>query len=166
METTETWGSIHPECSHELSKEAISIRTEVLEERHRCHGQGMHEHHHEHTPEEMAIMQKKQEQLMRLKPHMAKIQALHDKIDAVLGKVEQNSIGLLLTQKKNIKELKKEYELISTGKLGEILPPAILQAEQAYIANIEEILHCAKLFKRGGQGNVTAEVIRNLERSL
>ena len=97
---------------------------------------------------------------------MAKIQGLHDKIDAVLGRVEQDNIGLLLTQKKNLKELQKEYKLISTGRLGEILPPAILQAEKEYIANIEDILHHAKFYKRGGQGNVTAEVIRNLEKHL
>ena len=125
-----------------------------------------HEHHHEHTPEEMAVLQRKQEQLTLLKPHMAKIQGLHDKIDAVLGRVEQDNIGLLLTQKKNLKELQKEYKLISTGRLGEVLPPAILQAEREYIANIEDILHHAKLYKRGGQGNVTAEVIRNLEKHL
>lgn len=125
-----------------------------------------HEHHHEHTPEEMAVLKRKQEQLTQLKPHMAKIQGLHDKIDAVLGRVEQDNIGLLLTQKKNLKELQKEYKLISTGRLGEILPPAILQAEKEYIANIEDILHHAKFYKRGGQGNVTAEVIRNLEKHL
>ena len=31
MGTSETWGSIHSECSHELSKEAIRIRTEVFD---------------------------------------------------------------------------------------------------------------------------------------
>jgi len=125
-----------------------------------------HEHHHEHKPEEIAALKRKQERLTLLKPHMAKIQGLHDKIDAVLGRVEQDNIGLLLTQKKNLKELQKEYKLISTGRLGQILPPAILQAEREYIANIEDILHHAKLYKRGGQGNVTAEVIRNLEKHL
>ena len=125
-----------------------------------------HEHHHEHTSEEIAALKRKQERLTLLKPHMAKIQGLHDKIDAVLGRVEQDNIGLLLTQKKNLKELQKEYKLISTGRLGQILPPAILQAEREYIANIEDILHHAKLYKRGGQGNVTAEVIRNLEKHL
>ena len=129
-----------------------------------CHGHDAHDH--QHTPEEIAALQKKQAQLILLKPHMAKIQSLHGKIDGVLEKVEQDNIGLLLTQKKNLKELKKEYRLISTGKLGQMLPPAILQAEREYIENIENILRHAKLYKRGGQGNVTAEVVRNLERNL
>ena len=128
-----------------------------------CHEHG---HGHGHTAEEMAALQEKQRQLVILKPHMVKIQALHDKIDAVLSKVEKDNIGLLLTQKKNLKALQREYREINTGQLAQMLPPAVMQVEREYIDNIEDILHHARLFKRGLQGNVTAEVVKNLEQSL
>ena len=56
--------------------------------------------HGGHGAENMPALQKKRRQLLLLKEHMVKVNALHDKIDTVMGKVEKGNIGLLLTQQK------------------------------------------------------------------
>ncbi len=122
--------------------------------------------HGGHKSENMAALQKKQRQLLLLKEHMVKVDVLHDKIDTVMNKVEKGNIGLLLTQQKNVKALEKEYAVLSELAQEGILPPEMLQAEREYIENIKDIMHHARLFKRGLRGNVTAEVLRNLERKV
>lgn len=124
---------------------------------------------HEHGgrgAEDMPALQKKRRQLLLLKEHMAKINTLHDKIDAVMSKVDKENIGLLLTQQKNLKELEKECVILSELMQDDIMPPEMLQAEREYIENVKDIMHHARLFKRGLRGNVTAEVLRNLERKV
>lgn len=114
----------------------------------------------------MPALQKKRRQLLLLKEHMVKINTLHDKIDTVMSKVEKGNIGLLLTQQKNLKELETECAVLSELMQGDILPPEMLQTERGYIENVKDIMHHARLFKRGLRGNVTAEVLRNLERKV
>ena len=124
---------------------------------------------HEHGgrgAEDMPALQKKRRQLLLLKEHMVKVNALHDKIDTVMGKVEKGNIGLLLTQQKNLKELEKECAVLSELMQDDIMPPEMLQVEREYIDNVRDIMHHARLFKRGLRGNVTAEVLRNLERKV
>lgn len=114
----------------------------------------------------MAVLQKKRRQLLLLKEHMVKINALHDKIDTVMSKVEKGNIGLLLTQQKNLRELEKECAVLPELVQDDIMPPEMLQTEQEYIENVRDIMHHARLFKRGLRGNVTEEVLRNLERKI
>ena len=83
-----------------------------------------------------------------------------------MSKVEKDNIGLLLTQQKNLKELEKECAVLSKLMQDDIMPPEMLQAEREYIENVKDIIHHARLFKRGLRGNVTAEVLRNLERRV
>lgn len=125
-----------------------------------CHAHG------EHEAENMPALQKKRRQLLLLKEHMVKVNTLHDKIDTVMSNVEKDNIGLLLTQQKNLKELEKECAVLSELMQDDILPPEMLQAERGYIENVKDIMHHARLFKRGLRGNVTAEVLRNLERKV
>lgn len=125
-----------------------------------CHEHGWH------GAENMPALQKKRRQLLLLKEHMVKVNALHDKIDTVMGKVEKGNIGLLLTQQKNLKELEKECAVLSELMQDDIMPPEMLQVEREYIDNVRDIMHHARLFKRGLRGNVTAEVLRNLERKV
>ena len=119
-----------------------------------------------HRAEDMPALQKKRRQLLLLKEHMSKINTLHDKIDAVMSKVDKKNIGLLLTQQKNLKELEKECAVLSELMQDDTMPREMLQAEREYIENIKDIMHHARLFKRGLRGNVTAEVLRNLERKV
>ena len=125
-----------------------------------CHEHGWH------GAENMPALQKKRRQLLLLKEHMVKVNALHDKIDTVMGKVEKENIGLLLTQQKSLKELEKECAVLSELMQDDIMPPEMLQTEREYIENVKDIMHHARLFKRGLRGNVTAEVLRNLERKV
>lgn len=124
-----------------------------------------HEHGGQGTAD-MAALQKKRRQLLLLKEHMVKVNNLHDKIDTVMSKVEKGNIGLLLTQQKNVKALEKECAVLSELTLDDIMPPEMLQAEREYIENVKDIMHHARLFKRGLRGNVTAEVLRNLEQKV
>ena len=124
-----------------------------------------HEHGGQGTAD-MAALQKKRRQLLLLKEHMVKVNNLHDKIDTVISKVEKGNIGLLLTQQKNVKALEKECAVLSELTLDDIMPPEMLQAEREYIENVKDIMHHARLFKRGLRGNVTAEVLRNLEQKV
>lgn len=119
-----------------------------------------------HEARNMAVLQKKRRQLLLLKEHMVKINALHDKIDTVMSKVEKGNIGLLLTQQKNLRELEKECAVLPELVQDDIMPPEMLRAEQEYIENVRDIMHHARLFKRGLRGNVTEEVLRNLERKI
>ena len=114
----------------------------------------------------MPALQKKRRQLLLLKEHMSKINTLHDKIDAVMSKVDKKNIGLLLTQQKNLKELEKECAVLSELMQDDTMPREMLQAERENIENIKYIMHHARLFKRGLRGNVTAEVLKNLERKV
>ena len=119
-----------------------------------------------HGAENMPALQKKRRQLLLLREHMVKINTLHDKIDMVMSKVEKGNIGLLLTQQKNLKELEKECAVLSELTQDDIMPAEMLQAEQEYIKRVKDSMHHARLFKRGRRGNVTAEVLRNLERKV
>ena len=56
--------------------------------------------------------------------------------------------------------------MLSELTLDDIMPPEMLQAEREYIENVKDIMHHARLFKRGLRGNVTAEVLRNLEQKV
>ena len=119
-----------------------------------------------HGAENMPALQKKRRQLLLLREHMVKINTLHDKIDTVMSEVEKGNIGLLLTQRKNLKELEKECAVLSEFMQDDIMPSEMLQTEREYIENVKDIMHHARLFKRGLRGNATAEVLRNLERKV
>ncbi|MBQ1614042.1 MAG: hypothetical protein II089_05275, partial [Selenomonas sp.] len=73
---------------------------------HHAHGE-MHHEHHAHTPAELAALRRKKDQLSMLQGTMREIQALHDKIDGALARVDRENVGFILTQKKTLKELKK-----------------------------------------------------------
>lgn len=122
--------------------------------------------HGGHRVEDMPALQKKRRKLLLLKERMVKINTLHEKIDAVMSKVDKENIGLLLTQHKNLKELEKECAALSVLMQDDTMPREMLQAEREYIENVKDIMHHARLFKRGLRGNVTAEVLRNLERKV
>ena len=127
-----------------------------------------HEHgheHHTHTPAELAGLRQQQKSLGTLQTNMRKIQALHDKIDAVLAKVDQQNVGYILTQKKTLKELKKLADsALGNGK--EPLFAKLYAVEQDYIRTIDDLMHHAQILKRAGQGSVTPEVLTNMEKSL
>ena len=122
--------------------------------------------HGGHRVEDMPALQKKRRKLLLLKERMVKINTLHEKIDAGMSKVDKENIGLLLTQHKNLKELEKECAALSVLMQDDTMPREMLQAEREYIENVKDIMHHARLFKRGLRGNVTAEVLRNLERKV
>lgn len=125
---------------------------------------GGHEHHHHHAPGDIAALRRQKKVLAGLQQTMSEIQSLHDKIDSVLARVTVENVGLVLTQKKTLRELKT----LAAKKLGgdsELLRP-IYAAEQAYIADIEDIMHHAQLFKRATTGQLTAEVVANISGAL
>lgn len=112
----------------------------------------------------MAALRRQRKELAGLQQTMSEVQALHDKIDSALARVTGENIGLVLTQKKTLKGLKA----LAAKKLGgdsEVLRP-IYAAEQAYIADIEDIMHHAQLFKRATKGQLTAEVVTNISSAL
>lgn len=87
-----------------------------------------HEHgheHHTHTPVELAGLRQQQKSLGTLQANMRKIQALHDKIDAVLAKVDQQNVGYILTQKKTLKELKKLADSALAMEKSHYLPSSM-----------------------------------------
>jgi len=124
-----------------------------------------HDHAHQHTPGELAGLRRKKEQLSMLQDNMREIQQLHDKIDGALARVERENVGFILTQRKTLKELKKLAEKV-LGKGKEPIFATLYAAERDYIENIEDIMHHAQILKRAGQGNVTPEVLSNMEKSL
>ena len=131
-----------------------------------------HHHHHAHetvpqahTPAELAGLRRQQAALSTLQANMRKIQALHDKIDAVLARVEPQNAGYILTQKKTLKELRKLADT-ALGQGKEPLFAKLYAVEQDYIQTIEDLMHHAQILKRAGQGQVTPEVLANMEKSL
>lgn len=137
-----------------------------------------HNHEHGHTQEhihdvhahvsdlaELAALRRKKQQLGSLQDNMRRIQGLHDKIDEALARVERENAGFILTQKKTLKELKKLAGTV-LGNGREPIFATLYAAEKEYIANIEDIMHHAQILKRAGQGNVTPEVLANMEKSL
>lgn len=123
---------------------------------------------HEHaplTPEEMRRLQRQKRALEEMKAGTIRMQALHDKIDAVLAQVTQENIGLLLTQKKTLRQLKKEAAALFSCGFEHPMLQVMEQAEREYIERIEEILHEAQLLGRAKRGNVTPEVLQNLVRA-
>ncbi|SFT90960.1 hypothetical protein SAMN02910356_02661 [Selenomonas sp. GACV-9] len=128
------------------------------------HGDAHHAHH-AHTPAELAALRRKKDQLSMLQGNMREIQALHDKIDGALARVGRENVGFILTQKKTLKELKKLAASVLGGGKEQIFA-TLYAAEKEYIDNIEDIMHHAQILKRAGQGNVTPEVMANMEKSL
>lgn len=124
-----------------------------------------HNHEHTHTPAELSALRRKKQQLGSLQENMRVIQSLHDKIDEALARVERENVGFILTQKKTLKELKKLADNV-LGKGKEPIFATLYAAEKEYIDNIEDIMHHAQILKRAGQGNVTPEVVANMEKSL
>ncbi|MBQ1866800.1 hypothetical protein [Selenomonas sp.] len=137
----------------------------MCEEHCACGHHHDHSHDHHHTPEEIAGLRRKKEQLSMLQDNMREIQQLHDKIDAALARVERENVGFILTQKKTLKELKKLTDKV-LGKGKEPIFATLYAAERDYIENIEDIMHHAQILKRAGQGSVTPEVVANMEKSL
>ena len=132
---------------------------------HHEHGDAHHAHHAHHMPAELAALRRKKDQLSMLQGNMREIQALHDKIDGALARVGRENVGFILTQKKTLKELKKlAASVLGGGK--EPIFATLYAAEKEYIDNIEDIMHHAQILKRAGQGNVTPEVMANMEKSL
>ena len=118
-----------------------------------------------HSEQTLAMLRQQQKSLGTLQANMRKIQALHDKIDAVLAKVDQQNVGYILTQKKTLKELKKLADsALGNGK--EPLFAKLYAVEQDYIRTIDDLMHHAQILKRAGQGSVTPEVLTNMEKSL
>ena len=127
-----------------------------------------HEHgheHHIHTPADLADLRQQQKSLSGLQVNMRKIQALHDKIDATLAEVDQQNVGYILTQKKTLKELKKRVDS-TLGQGNETFFAKLYAVEQDYIRSIEDLMHHAQILKRAGRGQVTPEVIANMEKIL
>lgn len=137
----------------------------MCEEHCACGHHHDHSHDHHHTPEEVAGLRRKKEQLSMLQDNMREIQQLHDKIDTALARVERENVGFILTQKKTLKELKKLTDKV-LGKGKEPIFATLYAAERDYIENIEDIMHHAQILKRAGQGSVTPEVVANMEKSL
>ncbi|TYZ21909.1 hypothetical protein [Selenomonas ruminis] len=137
----------------------------MCEEHCACGHHHDHSHDHHHTPEEIAGLRRKKEQLSMLQDNMREIQQLHDKIDTALARVERENVGFILTQKKTLKELKKLADKV-LGKGKEPIFATLYAAERDYIENIEDIMHHAQILKRAGQGSVTPEVVANMEKSL
>lgn len=134
----------------------------------RCACGHHHEHgpeHHEHTPAELAGLRQQRKSLTVLQANMRKIQELHDKIDAVLAEVDRRNVGYILTQKKTLKELKKLADS-ALGKGKEPLFANLYAVEQDYIRTIDDLMHHAQILKRAGRGQVTPEVLANMEKSL
>ncbi len=104
--------------------------------------------------------------LEKAKEHLAEIEKLHEKIDGVLVNVTKENIGLLLTQKKTVKDLKKLYQKAFSGSNRNPALEAMRQVEESYIRDIEDILRTAQIFKRASRGNITSEVLSNMENSL
>ncbi len=127
-----------------------------------------HNHAHEHaplTPEEMRRLQRQKRALEEIKAGTLRLQALHDRIDAALAQVTQEEIGRLLTQKKTLRQLKKESDALFSRGFEHPMLQAMELAEREYIERIEEILHEAQILSRARRGNVTPEVLQNLERA-
>lgn len=118
-----------------------------------------------YTPEELAALHRRKQQLGVLQEKMRAIQELHDKIDETLARVARENVGLILTQKKTLKELKRLADIVLAGGKEPIFA-ALYAAEKEYIENIEDIMHHAQILKRAGQGNVTPEVMSNMEKHL
>ena len=134
----------------------------------RCACGHHHEHgaeHPQHTPAELAGLREQRKSLTVLQANMRKIQELHDKIDAVLAEVDQRNVGYILTQKKTLKELKKLADS-ALGKGKEPLFANLYAVEQDYIRTIDDLMHHAQILKRAGRGQVTPEVLANMEKSL
>lgn len=112
----------------------------------------------------MAALRRQKKELAGLQQTMAEIQSLHDKIDSVLARVTVENVGLVLTQKKTLKELKALAAKKLSGS-SQLLAP-IYRAEQEYITEIEDIMHHAQLFKRATKGQLTAEVVANISGAL
>lgn len=124
-----------------------------------------HIHEQAHTPAELIALRRQKQQLGSLQENMRKIQGLHDKIDGALARVDRENVGFILTQKKTLKELKKlANTVLGNGK--EPVFAALYAAEKEYMDNIEDIMHHAQILKRAQQGNVTPEVLANMEKSL
>lgn len=144
-----------------------NLRVAGLTDVHRAHACGCG-HDHLHAPltaEEMRRLQRQKKALERLKAGARRLQALHDKIDAALAQVTQENIGLLLTQKKTLRQLEKEADALFASGFDHPMLKAMEIAEREYIERIGEILHEAQLLHRAKRGNVTPEVVRNLARA-
>lgn len=144
-----------------------NLRAAGLTDAHRAHACGCG-HDHPHAPltaEEMRRLQRQKKALERLKAGARRLQALHDKIDAALAQVTQQNIGLLLTQKKTLRQLEKEADALFASGFDHPMLQAMEIAEREYIERIGEILHEAQLLHRAKRGNVTPEVVRNLVRA-
>lgn len=144
-----------------------NLRAAGLTDAHSAHPCGCG-HDHLHAPltvEEMLRLQRQKKSLERLKAGARRLQALHDKIDAALAQVTQENIGLLLTQKKTLRQLEKEADALFASGFDHPMLKAMEIAEREYIERIGEILHEAQLLHRAKRGNVTPEVVRNLARA-
>ena len=128
-----------------------------------CHD---HHHHTPLTPDELARLKKQQRALKEFKAAMQRMQKLHDKIDSALAKVTPENIGYLLTQKKTLRELRREAAALFASGFSHPMLTAMEKAEKEYIENIESILHDAQILRRASRGSVTPEVMHNLETRL
>jgi len=100
----------------------------------------------------------------RLVAFYAQVQAVHalrDTINAGLARVTEDNLGLALTQKKNLRELKKAYKKLTS--YADVLPPQdaapIFEAEFNYITTIENVLTTTQGLKNHeqvGEENLTA----------
>ena len=126
-----------------------------------------HEHGaHTHGDGDRKALVAEQKLLSKLKGNLAEIEAIHAKIDDAFASVSRENIGMLLTQKKNLKTLKKLFQKTFAGAEKHQALSAMKKAEEGYIENVEDILHTAQVMKRADRGNVTGEVVRNLEKAL
>lgn len=88
--------------------------------------------------------------LSRLQKRITKMHALRDKMNAGLARVTENNLDLALTQKKNLKELSREYDALT--KEVNCLPPldaaSVLEDEYNYILTIGNIIETTRELKK------------------
>ncbi len=111
----------------------------------------------------MTIQQKQQleRQLIAFQEQITAMHKLRGTINECLSRVHGDNLTLALTQKKNLRQLKKEYEKLT--KLKDCLPPQdaapIFEMEYNYILTIENILTSTQALKANadvGQENLDA----------
>jgi len=100
------------------------------------------------SPEDKLAMEGFRRELFQHRDKMEEFQRLHREIDAALAGVDEKNIGRLLTQKKNVKALRKLCAEFFGTKIGHNpMQDAMRAAEEDYIANVESILRDARRIK-------------------
>lgn len=116
-------------------------------EEHCACGHDHHAHQHTYTPAEMQQMVQQKQIFNDLQAGVKKMQELHDKIDNVLMTVNEENVGLVLTQKKTLQELKSLAHEVFKEPNRVPLVRTLYEAEKDYIENVEGIMHQAQVLK-------------------